>query len=235
MSVYTVRTECIAFGIISVLILKKTTIMLKFLQENLSVGCFVEVETPNGIAQGSISAILADRLELLTDGKRHQYFEEHLLAVKYVSDEQDAYQDCYIQKFIPDEKCGGYFWGENHDGTLGCTNYDNIITIYTGRNMRCQRGHLELPDMIDVEDNYYYVEVLSSSYMDSFSDDITSVKLPKQLKSVEPIFVDRNFIQKIYVPDSLVYAGGYKIGGCITCQVFDLNGKPLDWEFEEDW
>lgn len=209
--------------------------MLKFLQENLSVGYFVEVETPNGIVQGSISAILADRLELLTDGKRHQYFEEHLLAVKYVSDEQDAYQDCYIQKFIPDEKCGGYFWGENHNGTLGCTNYDNTITIYTERNMRCQRGHLELPDMIDVEDNYYYVEVLSSSYMDSFSDDITSVKLPKQLKSVEPIFVGRNFIQKIYVPDSLVYAGGYKIGGCTTCQVFDLNGKPLDWEFEEDW
>ena len=209
--------------------------MLKFLQENLSVGCFVEVDTPDGIVQGSISALLPDRLELLTDGNKHQYSEKHLLGVKYVSDEQDAYQDCYIQKFIPDEKCGGYFWGENHNGTLGCTNYDNTITIYTERNMRCQRGHLELPDMIDVEDNYYYVEVLSSSYMDSFSDDITSVKLPKQLKSVEPIFVGRNFIQKIYVPDSLVYAGGYKIGGCTTCQVFDLNGKLLDWEFEEDW
>ena len=209
--------------------------MLKFLQENLSVGCFVEVDTPDGIVQGSISALLPDRLELLTNGNKHHYFEEHLLAVKYVSDEQDAFQDCYIQKFIPDEKSGGYFWGENHNGTLGCTNYDNTITIYTERNMRCQRGHLELPDMIDVEDNYYYVEVLSSSYMDSFSDDITSVKLPKQLKSVEPIFVGRNFIQKIYVPDSLVYAGGYKIGGCTTCQVFDLNGKPLDWEFEENW
>ena len=209
--------------------------MLKFIRENLTVGCFVEVETPNGTVLGSISAILPDRLELLTDGQRHQYFEEHLLAVKYVSDEQDAYQDCYIQKFIPEEKSGGYFWGENHNGTLGCTNYDNTITIYTGRNMRCQHGHLELPDMIDVEDNYYYVEVLSSSYMDSFSDDITSVKLPKRLKSVEPIFVGRNFIRKIYVPSSLVYSGGYKIGGCTTCQVFDLNGKLLDWEFEEDW
>ena len=209
--------------------------MLKFLQENLSVGCFVEVESPDGTVQGSISAIQPDHLELLTDGQRHQYSEAHLLGVKYFSDEHDAYHDCYIQKFIPDEKSGGYFWGENHNGTLGCTNYDNIITIYTGPNMRCQRGHLELPDMIDVEDNYYDVEVLSSSYMDSFSDDITSVKLPKRLKSVEPLFVGRSFLQKIYVPNSLVYAGGYKIGGCTTCQVFDLNGKPLDWEFEEDW
>lgn len=209
--------------------------MLKFLQENLSVGCFVEVESPDGTVQGSISAIQPDHLELLTDGKIQQYSEAHLLGVKYISDEHDAYHDCYIQKFIPDEKSGGYFWGENHNGTLGCTNYDNIITIYTGPNMRCQRGHLDLPDLIDVEDEYYNIEVLSNDCDDCFSDYITSVKLPKSLKSIEPIFDGRIFLQKIYVPDTLVYAGGYKIGGCTTCQVFDLNGRPLDWEFEEDW
>ena len=89
--------------------------------------------------------------------------------------------------------------------------------------------------MIDVENEYYKVEVLSNICNDCFSDYITSVKLPKSLKSIEPIFDGRIFIQKIYVPNSLVYAGGYKIGGCTTCQVFDLNGRPLDWEFEEDW
>ena len=209
--------------------------MLKYLQENLSVGCFVEVETPNGIVHGSISAIQSDHLELLTDGKRHQYFEEHLLAVKYVSEEQDAYKDCYIQKFIVEEKSERVFWGESHDGTLCCSNLDDIITIFTGWNMLFQRGHLELPDMIDIEDEYYKVEVLSNICNDCFSDYITSVKLPKSLKSIEPIFDGRIFIQKIYVPDTLVYAGGYKIGGCTTCQVFDLNGRPLDWEFEEDW
>lgn len=208
--------------------------MLKFIRKNLSVGCFVEVETPNGAVQGSISAILPDRLELSTNGNKHHYFEEYLLAVKYVSDEQDAYQDCYIQKFKPKEKSERYFWGENHDGTLGCTNFDNIITIFMGWNMCHQRGYLDLPDMIDVEDEYYYVEVLSNACDDCFSDYITSVKLPKRLKSIEPLFIGRIFLQKIYVPNSLVYSGGYKIGGCTTCQVFDLNGKPLDWQFDED-
>ena len=64
--------------------------MLKYLQENLSVGCFVEVESPDGTVQGSISAIQPDHLELLTDGQRHQYSEAHLLGVKYISDENDA-------------------------------------------------------------------------------------------------------------------------------------------------
>lgn len=209
--------------------------MLKFIRENLSVGCFVEVENPNGTVQGFISAILPDRLELLTSGNKHPYFEVDLLAVKYVSDEQDAYQDCYVQKFIVEEKIGRYFWAENHNGSLCCTNFDNIITIFTGWNMRFQRGHLDLPDMIDVEDEYYHVEVLSNACDDCFSEYITSVKLPKRLKSVEPLFAGRIFLQKVYVPNSLVYSGGYKIGSCSTCQVFDLNGKPLDWEFEEDW
>ena len=110
--------------------------MLKFMRENLTVGCFVEVETPNGTVQGSISAILPDRLELSTNGNKHHYFEEHLLGVKYFSDEQDAYQNCYIQKFIPEEKSGRYFWAENHNGSLCCTNFDNIITIFMGWNMR---------------------------------------------------------------------------------------------------
>lgn len=209
--------------------------MLKFIRENLTVGCFVEVETPNGSVQGSISAILPDRLELLTNGNKHHYFEEHLLAVKYVSEEQDAYKDCYIQKFMVEEKSERGFWGENHNGTLCCSNLNDIITIFTGWNMRFQRGHLDLPDMLDVEDEYYNVEVLSNSCNDCFSDYITSVKLPKRLKSVEPLFVGRKFIQRIYVPDTLVCSGGCKIGSCTTCQVFDLNGKPLDWEFEEDW
>ena len=89
--------------------------------------------------------------------------------------------------------------------------------------------------MIDFEDEYYYVEVLSNACDDCFSDYITSIKLPKRLKSVEPLFAGRIFLQKVFVPNSLVYSGGYKIGSCATCQVFDLNGKPLDWEFEEDW
>ena len=209
--------------------------MLKFIQENLSVGDFVELETPTGTKRGSISSILSDCLVLQIDSAQCQYSEKQLLGVKYISDEQDAYQDCYIQKFIPEEKSEGYFWAENHNGTLGCTNFDHIIAIFMGRNMLSQRGHLDLPDLIDVEDEYYYVEVLSNDCDDCFSDYITSVKLPKRLKSVEPLFVGRKFIQRIYVPDTLVYSGGCKIGSCTTCQVFDLNGKPLDWEFEEDW
>lgn len=209
--------------------------MLKFIQDNLSVGDFVELETPTGTKRGSISSILPDCLVLLIDSEQCQYSEEQLLGVKYFSDEQDAYQNCYIQKFIPEEKRGRYFWAENHNGSLCCTNFDNIITIFMGWNMRSQRGHLDLPDMIDVEDEYYYVEVLSNACDDCFSDYITSIKLPKRLKIIEPLFIGRIFLQKIYVPNSLVYSGGYKIGSCATCQVFDLNGKPLDWEFEEDW
>lgn len=209
--------------------------MLKFLRETLSIGDFVEVETSTGLVRGSILEIPPDCLVMLTDGELHEYSEEQLLSIKYFSDDHDAYRDCYIQKFIPEEKSERCFWTENHNGSSFCTNFDNIITIFMGWNMRFQRGHLDLPDLIDVEDEYYNIEVLSNDCDDCFSDYITSVKLPKRLKIIEPLFIGRIFLQKIYVPDTLVYSGGYKIGGCTTCQVFDLNGKLLDWEFEEDW
>jgi hypothetical protein len=212
--------------------------MLKYLQENLAVGDFVEVETSAGTVRGSITALLQDRLKLLIDDEQHELFEEHLLGVKYISDEHDAYHDCYIQKFIPVEKEKEYFWGKNHNGTLVCSNYDDVIKLYFGENKGQLCGHVDLPDMIDVEDEYHYVELLGVGFV---SDDwpvehITSIKLPKKSKYIDQFIFRRSyFLQKILVPNTLVESGGYKVGGCATCQVFDLNGKPLDWEFEEDW
>lgn len=46
---------------------------------------------------------------------------------------------------------------------------------------------------------------------------------------------EAHLLKEVYVPNTLVDSGAYKVGGCDTCQVFDLNGKPVDWEFEPDW
>lgn len=85
--------------------------MLKFLRETLSIGDFVEVETFTGLVRGSILEIPPDCLVMLTDGELHEYSEEQLLSIKYFSDDHDAYRDCYIQKFIPEEKSERYFFG----------------------------------------------------------------------------------------------------------------------------
>ena len=83
--------------------------MLKFLRETLSIGDFVEVETSTGLVRDSILEIPPDCLVMLTDGELHEYSEEQLLSIKYFSDDHDAYRDCYIQKFIPEEKSERYF------------------------------------------------------------------------------------------------------------------------------
>ena len=211
--------------------------MLKYLRDNLAVGNFVEVETTIGTVRGSISALSQDRLKLLVDDEQHDYFEEQLLGVKFVSDEHDAYQDCYIQKFIPVEKEKEYFWGKNHNGTLVCSNYDDVIKVYFGDNKGQLFGHIDLPDMIDVEDEYHHVELLGDGFdsEDWPVDHITSIKLPKKSKYIDSFIFRRSYsLQKILVPNTLVETGAYKVGGCTTCQVLDLNGKPLDWEFEDD-
>lgn len=83
--------------------------MLKFLRETLSIGDFVEVETSTGLVRGSILEIPPDCLVMLTDGELHEYSEEQLLSIKYFSDDHDAYRDCYIQKFIPEERVRDIF------------------------------------------------------------------------------------------------------------------------------
>ena len=210
--------------------------MLKFINNNLSIGDYVELETPDGNISGSILEILHNCLVLCENGIRHHYIEEKLLSVRYVSGDFDVYKDCYIQKFFPFEKNEQSFYAANYHKTLSCSNYGSVIQLFWNENMSQQKGHLDLPDMIDVENEYYNVESIDGDYSELFSEYITSIKLPKYLKKVGSwSFKDAFNLQKIYVPNTLVDSGAYKIGGCSTCQVLDLNGMSLDWEFEPDW
>ena len=210
--------------------------MLKFINNNLSIGDYVELETPDGNISGSILEILPDCLVLSENGIQHRYIEEKLLGVRCVSGDFDVYKDSYIQKFFPFEKNERSFYAANYHNTLSCSNYGSVIQLFWNENMSQLKGHVDLPDMIDVENEYYNVESFDGDYSELFSEYITSIKLPKYLKRVGSwSFKDAFNLQRVFVPNTLVDTGAYKIGGCPKCQVLDLNGIPLDWEFEPDW
>ena len=211
--------------------------MLKYINENLQVGDFVEIEIPDGTIDGCISKLQPDRLVLYVNDKEQPCPEEQLLSVRHVSEDLNAYKSCYIQKFFPCEKSEQSFYATNHNNTLEVSNYDNVIHLNWGEKMHQLFGDVDLPDMVDVEDEYFFVEYIGEVCLrENFSEHITSIRLPKCLKSVDTWCLKEALrLRKVYVPNTLVDSGAYKVGGCATCQVFDLNGKPVDWEFEQDW
>ena len=207
--------------------------MLKFIREKLSVGDYVEVETPSTILRGTILSISPESILIDADNKQETLSENQLLGLKYFSEDNDPYQNCYIQKFFLFEKHTDSFFGKNHDHTLECSYLNNKISLSLGENISIIHGHLDFPDIIDVEDGYFNVENLDEG--NGYNTNLTSVKLPNKLKEVFSGFFDESeYLQKIYVPNTLVGPGSYKIGGCTTCQVFDLNGNPIDWDIKPD-
>ncbi len=216
--------------------IKNNKDMLKYINENLQVGDFVEIETPDGTIGGCISTLQPDRLVLSVNGKEQPYPEEQLLGVRYVSEDLDAYTGCYIQKFFPSEKSERSIYAANHNNTLEIYSYDNVVQLFWGEEMHQLSGHIDLPDMVDVEDEYSFVEYIGEGLREYFSERLTSIRLPKCIKGVDTWCLEEaHLLKEVYVPNTLVDSGAYKVGGCDTCQVFDLNGKPVDWEFEPDW
>ena len=142
--------------------------MLKYINENLQVGDFVEIETPDGTIGGCISTLQPDRLVLSVNGKEQPYPEEQLLGVRYVSEDLDAYTGCYIQKFFPSEKSERSIYAANHNNTLEIYSYDNVVQLFWGEEMHQLSGHIDLPDMVDVEDEYSFVEYIGEGLREYF-------------------------------------------------------------------
>ena len=104
--------------------------MLKYINENLQVGDFVEIETPDGTIGGCISTLQPDRLVLSVNGKEQPYPEEQLLGVRYVSEDLDAYTGCYIQKLKKKKKSERSIYAANHNNTLEIYSYDNVVQLF---------------------------------------------------------------------------------------------------------
>ncbi|MBR4136078.1 MAG: hypothetical protein IKU03_06700 [Bacteroidales bacterium] len=203
--------------------------MLQYIIKHLKKGDYIYVETLGDTIAGQIELANAEKLVLKKGAETTTLLENDISGIKY-------YESCnvvatYILKVFLYEVHPDSFYGADAKQVLDCSLFDGKVRLTGESAFPTMDGHFDFPDIIEVNDKYYDVDVVENEWDYFHSDKITSLKLPYRCKEVGWLaFEEFSKLQTVYIPTTISDIGDRMIGGKSDCKLYDFKGNFLDYE-----